>query len=176
MNLFRELVTESSVKELLKEDHIFIMVIGGVASGKSYFIDKNLRKHFPVVDIDECTEKESNGDWEKARKLVSKCIKITEDKLKDYFKRSESVVNQGSGASIPGVKNKLTWAKEAGMKTAIILVDVPLETALKRNQERANKGDRNLIPDYKVEKTNTNARENFKEFSKIADYSIKVKS
>lgn len=176
MNLFRNIVTEASVKDLLKEDYIFIMVIGGVASGKSYFIDKNLRGKLPVVDIDECTKKESGGDWEKARKMVSKCIKLTEDKLKEFFKRKESVVNQGAGSSIHGVRNKLQWAKEAGMKTAVILVDVPLETALKRNQERADKGDRNLIPDYKVEKTNTAARENFKEFSKMADYSIKVKS
>jgi predicted kinase len=174
MNLFRNLVTEASVKDLIKEENIFIIVIGGVASGKSYFIDKNLRKNFPVVDIDECTEKESGGDWEKARKMVSKCIKKVEKELQDYFKRGESVVNQGSGASIPGVRNKLQWAKDAGMKTAIILVDVDLKTALKRNQERADKGDRNLIPDYKVEKTNTNARENFKEFSKIADIAIKV--
>ena len=174
MKTFRNLVTESSIKSILKEDNIFIMVIGGVASGKSYFIDKNLRGKLPIVDIDEYTEKHSGGDWEKVQKLVSKGIKFVESELKEYFKRKESVVNQGLGASIPGVRNKLTWAKEAGMKTAVILIDVPLKTALKRNQERADKGDRNLIPDYKVEKTNTDARDNFKEFSKMADYSLRI--
>jgi len=97
-------------------------------------------------------------------KLVSKAIKAVESDIKKVFMTGKSVVNTG----VNGVLNKFKWASDAGYSTA----DVPLETALKRNQKRANDGGRNLIPDYKVERTNNAARENF---SKIADYSIRIK-
>jgi len=176
MKTFLQLINEStSISDIIQKENMFIMIIGGVASGKSYVYEKHFSS-IPLIDIDEYTERWSNGDWEKARKLVSKAIKAVESDIKKVFLTGKSVVNTGSGAGVNGVLNKFRWASDAGYSTAIVLVDVPLETALKRNQKRANDGGRNLIPDYKVERTNNAARENFKEFSKIADYSIRIKT
>lgn len=178
MNFKDFLLESTSVSDILRsvqERPTFVMIVGGVASGKSYFYEQNL-KSIPLIDIDEYTTKWSNGDWEKARKLVGKAIKTVESDLKKMFATGESVVNTGSGASTAGVLNKLRWAEDAGYTTFIILVDVPLKTALERNKKRALKSERNLIPDYKVERTNTAARENFKIFKKQYDFSLVVKT
>lgn len=164
----------NEIADILNEENIFIMIIGGTASGKSFCYKNNLSL-FPLIDIDEYTFKLSNGDWELARKMVGKAIKMVEEDLFKMFNKRQSVVNTGTGASLAGVMKKITKAKECNMKTAIILVDVPLEVALQRNKERSLKGERNLIPDYKVERTNIQARENFSEFIKHTDYKIILK-
>jgi len=172
---FKAFLTESTFQDVLKEPKIFVMIIGGVASGKSYIYEKNFNS-LPLVDIDEYTKKLSNGDWEKARKFVAKAMQMAKVDLLNYFKKGESVVNTGAGGSIKGVQNKLKAAVAEGFKTCIVLVDVPEKKALERNQSRADLGARNLIPDYKVISSNKSARDNFKVFQKETDYSIRIKT
>jgi len=172
---FETFLTESTVQDVLNEPKIFVMIIGGVASGKSYIYEKNF-KSLPLVDIDEYTKKLSNGDWEKARKFVAKAMQMVKVDLLNYFKKGESVVNTGTGGRINGVQHKLKAAVAEGFKTCIVLVDVPEEKALERNKSRSELGDRNLIPDYKVISSNKSARDNFKVFKKETDYSIRIKT
>ena len=172
---FKDFLNESALKDIQKEDKIFIMIIGGVASGKSYIYEKNFSK-IKLVDVDEYVKKLSGGDWEKARKLVSKGVMAAKADLLKSFKDNKSVVHMGIGGSIKQTTNKFLWAKEKGFKTAIVLVDVSLDKALERNQSRADKGERNLIPDYKVQRSNTTSRENYKVYKKITDYSIIIKN
>jgi len=164
-------VQNEKITSLLKNDNLFIMVIGGVASGKSFTYNKHFSS-IPVVDIDIFKHQLSGGDWEIAKKMSSKAMKLVNNELEKYFSKKKSVVNMGTGATLGGVQKKLQLAKQAGMQTAIILVDVPVETAMYRNKLRASKGDRNLIPEYKVERSNNNARDNFKIFSNDADHAI----
>jgi len=175
---FKDFLIESkeiSISKLLERPKIFIMIIGGVASGKSH-VQELYFSGLKLIDIDEYTKRESGGDFELARKLVSKAIKNVEADLRKTFKSGQSVVNTGTGASVNGVINKFKWAKDAGFETAIVFVDVPLKTALKRNNTRAASGERNLIPDYKVERTNKQARENFKIFKNIANFYMTIKT
>jgi len=172
---FIEFLSEGTLTDIAHEKKIFIMIVGGVASGKSYFYDKHF-SHIKLIDIDKYTEKAADGDWEEARKQVGPMIKKVESDIRDHFKTGVSLVNTGSGASTAGVLNKFKWAKEAGYKTAIVFVDVDVKTAQKRNRKRAKDGDRNLIPAYKVQRTNEDARKNFNTFRKAADFAVKVQS
>jgi len=89
---FKSFLNENTIQEILNEPKIFVMIIGGVASGKSYIYEKNF-KSLPLIDIDEYTKKLSNGDWEKARKFVDKAMHLAKTDLLNYFKNGESVVN-----------------------------------------------------------------------------------
>ena len=159
---------------------VFIMIIGGVASGKSHVYNE-LYSSFNLVDVDLYI-----ANWKKSRnnqvleqikfsKVISRCIKTAEEELKNQFNIGNSVVNMGTGASLSGVLNKLRWARLKDYTSYIVLVDTPLEIALERNKLRAQKGDRNLIPESKVQRTNTAARSNFKIFQRVADYSVHIK-
>ena len=101
---------------------------------------------------------------------------MVKKELLKSFADGKSVANVGTGAGMPATLNKFKWAAEAGLKTAVVLVDVPLKTALKRNQERADAGKQGLIPEWKVEKVNNAARDNFKEYKKVTDYAILIKN
>ena len=48
---FHQFLPESVIAEISREDKIFILVIGGSASGKNYVYDKNFS--FPLVDNDK---------------------------------------------------------------------------------------------------------------------------
>lgn len=172
---FEDFLNESTFNDLLKEDKIFIMIIGGAGSGKNFIYKKHLSK-LPLLDIDEFSAKHAKGDFELARKFVGKAAGDVKKELLRHFAEGKSVVNTATGASLSNTMNKFKWAKEAGMKTAVVLVDVDVKVALQRNKDRAAKGDQGLLPDWKVESSNKDARENFKEYAKITDYSIKVKS
>ena len=143
----------------------FIMIIGGIASGKSYIYNKYFNI-IPCINIDDYTKQLSNNDFELARKKVSEAIKLAENDLKKYFKTGKSVVSQGTGAKIQGVLNKLKLAKEYGYKSCIVLVQTPIEIAQERNEKRAHKNERNLIPDYKIQRTNIYAKNNFHNYFK----------
>lgn len=175
MRLKNYLNEADTIQDIITEKNIFIIIIGGVSSGKTYIYHKKFSM-FPLIDIDDYTFKLSGNDWEKARKMVNKGIQMVKADLLKMFQNQTSVVNSGTGSNINGVAQKFKMAKENGMKTAIVLVDVDIKKAMKRNQERYEKGGRNLIPDYKVEKTNKNAKENFKTFAKMTDYSLVIKN
>ena len=115
-------------------------------------------------------------DWDEARNFVAKAMQQASKDLESYIKEGASVVNTGAGQSLKGTIRKLNLAADAGFKTAVILVDVPEKKALDQNISRAEKGQRNLIPKYKVIASNESARNNFKEYKKITDYSLVIKN
>ena len=55
-NNFYNILSESSIADIAREKKIFVMIIGGVASGKSFVYEKYL-KHLPLLDIDKYTFK-----------------------------------------------------------------------------------------------------------------------
>jgi len=143
----------------------FILVIGGSASGKNYIFEKNF-KGIPLVDNDEITKRLSGGDFEKARKLISKATEEANKMLTKAFEKNESIGQVSTGSNFKGVLNKFIKAKSYGMKCTLVLIDTDIKKAIKRNKERAEAGKQGLIPDWKVEKTNNTARETFKELQK----------
>jgi len=166
---FREFLTETTIKDIQKQDKIFVMIIGGGGSGKNYIY----RKYFSglkLFDVDEYLSGEDSG------KSVSKAIKQSEKDLEEELQKGNSAVSVGTGKSIFGVKNKFKFAEDAGMKTCIILVDVDPKVAYKRMLNRSKTEERDEIPLYKIEKTNKAARDNFTAFAKMADFSLILKN
>ncbi len=173
---FIEYINESTLKEILSKDNMFIMIIGGAGSGKN-FIYKKYFSHLPLFDVDEYILRLSGGDPQKAGKFVTKAIKELESDLqKQMQKDSNSVVSMGTGKSVHGVQNKFKFARDAGKEIAIIRVDVSPEVAFERSQARAQKEQRAEIPLFNIQKTNKMAKMNFRSFAKLADYSLIIKN
>lgn len=177
MKLFREIVETDSISKVIKNENVFVMVIGGSASGKNYIYDKNFSS-IPLVDNDEITKRLSGGDFEKARKLISKATAEANKMLLSAFSKKESIGQVSTGGNIKGVENKLIKAKSFGLTTILVLIDTDVKKAIKRNKDRAESGKQGLIPEWKVEKTNDSARETFKELLKlgIVDYNQIIKN
>lgn len=171
---FNDFLNEGILNDISNEPKVFVLVIGGSASGKNYWYDKHL--DFPLVDIDKITKRLSSGDFENARKYVSKAIAIANKEMTQYFQNNLSVAQVTTGSGIKAVQNKFKKAREYGFKTALVLVDTDVKTAIARNKKRADSGKQGLIPDWKVEKTNAAAKETFNVVSRDVDFSIKVKT
>lgn len=172
---FKDFLNENPKKDILSSDKVFLLIIGGSASGKNYVHEKHFKK-IPLVDVDAITTKLSGGDFEKARKLVSKAIAQANKDLESYYQKGQSVAQVSTGSGATAVINKLNKAKEYGFETALVLVDVDTNKAIERNQARASSGKQGLIPDWKVEKTNNAARETFNSVKSLVDYSLKIKN
>ena len=172
---FRTHLVESSTKDILSSDKVFLLIIGGSASGKNYIHGKYFSK-IDLVDVDEITKELSGGDFEKARKMVSKAISIANKEVEKYFQDGKSVAQVSTGSGDKAVSNKLKKAQEAGFETALVLIDVDVKKAIKRNEKRAAQGKQGLIPDWKVEKTNQAARETFNKVKSEATYSLVIKN
>lgn len=172
---FRNLLKESTIKNILSEDKIFLLIIGGSASGKNYIHDKKFSK-IDLVDIDKITKRLSGGDFEKARKMVSKAIAEANKEIESYFNKGKSVAQVTTGSGATGLINKIKKAESYGFKTAVVLVDVDVKKAIERNQVRADAGEQGLIPDWKVEKTNNAARDSFNTVKDLVDYSEIIKN
>lgn len=172
---FRNFLSESTISGILKEGKIFLLIIGGSASGKNYIYQKNFSK-IPLIDIDKITTELSGGDFEKARSFVSKAVSIANKDIEKYLEQGKSVAQVSTGSGDKAVINKFNKAKEYGFKTALILVDVDIDKSIKRNQERANSGKQGLIPDWKVEKTNAAAKDTYNKIKHLVDYSLIVKN
>jgi predicted kinase len=181
--MFRKLVEkwflneDDKIADILKEESIFVLVIGGSASGKNYIFEKNF-KNIELIDNDQITKELSGGDFEKARKLISKATAIANKRLEKAFQEHRSVGQVSTGSNQKGVENKLIKAKSYAMKTALILIDADVKKAIKRNKERAQAGKQGLIPEWKVQKTNENARETYNNLKKldVVDYKLVIKN
>ena len=171
---FLKFLSESVISDIKKEEKIFLLVIGGSASGKNYVYEKNFS--FDLIDVDKITDKLAGGDFEKARSMVSKAIAIANKELEKSFSEGKSVAQVTTGAGSKGVENKFKKAQSFGFKTALVLVDTDPKVAIERNQERAKNGKQGLIPDWKVEKTNAEARETFNHLKAMVDYSLIIKN
>ncbi len=142
----------SDLKELAEKEPTFIFMVGGAGAGKNFVFNKYL-KGLKLIDIDEYTAefgKEFNTD---PRKQVSRATARSKKELLDAFKNKQTIVQMGTGNNIESSSNKFKWAKDAGMKVVVLLVDVEPETALKRNKERHAGGEQRLVPDDKVIRT-----------------------
>ena len=165
----------STIKSLVKTEKVFIMMIGGAASGKNYIAHKHFSE-LKLVDIDQYTKELSGGDFELARKFVAKGNAMVRKELEKSFKSGQSVVNVATGSGANAVIKKLKMAKENDFKTVLILIDVNIPTVLKRQALRAKSGTQGLIPDWKIEKTNKEAKMNFNDIAKESDYSLIIKN
>lgn len=165
-----EKLSNNLIDDIKNAAPVFLLIIGGSASGKNYVYEQYFSE-IPLVDVDSITKELANGDLGLARKFVSKAVAMANKELQKYFENKESVAQVSTGAGAKAVFNKLKKAKDNGMNTALILVDTDIKKAIERNKQRAASGKQGLIPDWKVEKSNLAARDSFNQNAKYADFS-----
>jgi predicted kinase len=171
MNFFNFL-SESVISAIKKEQKIFLLVIGGTASGKNYVYEKNF--NFELIDVDKIAYDLAGGDLEKTRPMLSRAIALANKELEKSLSEGKSVAQVSTGAGVKGTQNKIKKAQSFGFKTALVLVSTDPKVAQERNQERAKVGAQGLVPDWKVQKTNDEARETFNLLKTSVDYSTVI--
>lgn len=169
---FRSFLSESVISDIKKEQKIFLLVIGGTASGKNYVYEKNFS--FDLVDVDKIAYDLADGDLDKTRSVLSRAIAIANKELEKSFLAGKSVAQVSTGAGAKGTQNKIKKAQSFGFKSALVLVSTDPKVAQERNQERALAGAQGLVPDWKVQKTNAEARETFNLLKASVDYSAVI--
>ena len=153
---------------------MFVMVVGGTASGKNWWVDRNL-KGVPLIDIDQYILQASGGDPSADRsKLISPAVQLAKKAMASAFQKGTTVVQTGTGSNYKGTANKFKLAKSHGMKTALILISVDADTAIARNKKRIKEGGHGAtIPKKKIINSNKFSRETFEKLRKtnLVDYS-----
>jgi len=164
--ILNEILDEFKLKDIERESleiPTFIFLMGGTGSGKNYTYRKFF-KNLPLIDLDIYTAEFAEEYGTDRSKQVSRATIKSKKNLLKAFDNRISIVQMGTGNNIKSTLNKFKWAKEAGMRVVLVLVDVEPKTASKRNLERHKKGEPRLVPDEKVIRTVKVAKENFKVF------------
>ena len=159
--MLTQLIAESSKPE-------FILIVGGSASGKNYHYEQNF-PNITLVDVDVVMKKLGSD-----RSNLQKAISQTNAEMKKMLDSKTSFAQTTVGISAKTLSNKIKKAHDAGFQVRLILIDVNVQRAIKQNQKRAESG-MHSVPDWKIEKTNKEAKENFKAVKNLADVAQIVK-
>lgn len=142
----------------------FVLVMGGAGSGKNYYIRNNpTLNNYTLIDVDEI----------KKTVELSLAIKQTKEELVKAFNQKLDVVHPTTGSNFKGNFNKIELAKKNGYKVVVILIDTPIEQAIKNVSTRVSKGEHNVERDAIIA-SNQKARANFEQLSQYADKSIVI--
>lgn len=176
--ILKESVKKASVADLKKHKKgLYVFVMGGSASGKNFWTEKNLSS-LPLVDTDEVVKQITKPE-DDPRKHLNKAIASVNKQIDKNLASDKSFVQTGTGANYKGLYNRLKKAKDAGFKTAVILIDADPKVAIERNKKRVAEGGHGAtLPDEKIIRTNKFARESYTQLlnSGIVDFTMKVKT
>lgn len=154
-------------------------------AGKTTFI----KNHFPDVeclDVDDIAMKLagienkhiSQEDRERLRKFVGKA---TQEKKKLFAQNLDEglpFVHSGLMANSKYALNMINQAKEKGFETAIIHVNVPVETAIAQNKKRVEGGERGIdlnVAEIKITKKAEYIADTINKTRDMVDYFIEVR-
>jgi shikimate kinase len=152
--------TEDNVEEGVDDPAIFksVFLAGGPGSGKSFTVGKTglAAIGFKIVNSDDKFEAAlKKADLEptpdnifspKGQKLRGRAKELTAKQQELYINGRLGLVVDGTGKNYAKIKTQAEALKKIGYDIAMIFVNTDLETALKRNRERARS-----LTDKKVE-------------------------
>ena len=137
----------------------FVLVIGGGGSGKNYFIANNpVYSQYKLIDVDAI----------KGEVGVSTAIGQIKPMLQAAFMKHENVVHPTTGGHLKGQENKIALAHEHGYIVTMVLIDTPIEVAIRRVRERVRSGGHDVELD-KIVSSNEKARENFNALTSLVE-------
>ena len=97
--------------------------------------------------------KDLSPEYEKLKSILSKNMKlfnkarsIAKMEKEECCQNMENYIVDGTGGNIREITKQVTQAKEKGFDVAMIYVNVPLETSIKRDESRGKSGGRSLGP------------------------------
>jgi len=169
---FIGLLTESDLSTMKNDKKVFVIIIGGSASGKNYWYDSNLS--FPLIDLDKIVYDLTGGDFSKTRSSLSKGISIATKQIDSYLSKGKSFAQVTTGAGAKAIENKIVKAQKSGFNVGLVLVDTDVKVAIKRMNDRTKLGKQSSIPEWKIEKTNKRAKETYESLNNMTEYSVRV--
>jgi len=168
--------TEDNVEEGVDDPAIFksVFLAGGPGSGKSFTVGKTglAAIGFKIVNSDDKFEAAlKKADLEptpdnifspKGQKLRGRAKELTAKQQELYINGRLGLVVDGTGKNYAKIKTQAEALKKIGYDIAMIFVNTDLETALKRNRERARS-----LTDKKVEEMWKEVQSNLGKFQSM---------
>ena len=168
--------TEGNVEEGVDDPAIFksVFLAGGPGSGKSFTVGKTGLSAigFKIVNSDDKFEAAlKKADLEptpdnifspKGQKLRGRAKELTAKQQELYINGRLGLVVDGTGKNYAKIKSQAESLKKIGYDIAMIFVNTDLETALKRNRERARS-----LTDKKVEEMWKEVQSNLGKFQSM---------
>jgi predicted kinase len=143
----------TELSKLMKNEKVYVLLGGTPAAGKSWVIDKLLKGAFPVLDVDQYILKFGTDEYEDRKKNGMKARVLINKDTANFLATGTSFVKQGVSARFKAVEAQAQKAKAAGFITVFFYVETDVETALKRNKERVERGERATeVPLYVIER------------------------
>lgn len=171
MKNFKQYITEG-----VNDPAIFkaIFLAGGPGSGKSFIVGKTglTSMGYKVVNSDDAFEAamkkagmEMNPDnifSVKGQEIRGRAKSLTGKRQARYIEGRLGLVVDGTGKDPDKIARQAKAVKDLGYDVAMIFVNTDLDTALKRNRERARS-----LPDNEVEKYWKSVQRNTGKFQQI---------
>ena len=168
--------TEGNVEEGVDDPAIFkaVFLAGGPGSGKSFTVGKTGLSAigFKIVNSDDKFEAAlKKADLEptpdnifspKGQKLRGRAKELTAKQQELYINGRLGLVVDGTGKNYAKIKGQSEELKKIGYDIAMIFVNTDLDTALKRNRERARS-----LTDKKVEEMWKEVQSNLGKFQSM---------
>lgn len=151
-----------------------VFLAGGAGSGKSFIVGKTglTSMGYKVVNSDNAFEwflKKANIEMTpdnifspKGQEIRGRAKKVTQNKQLRYMNGRLGLVLDGTGRDIAKIKGVAKNLQLSGYDTAMIFVNTDLDTALKRNRERAR-----TLPDKAVSDMWKTIQSNIGEFQRF---------
>jgi len=129
-----------------RDQPVAFIMMGAPGSGKSSWIRGNTPGFAKWIDADEINFREFGASPEKYLGTLASASKVAFTRYYKYLKMGKSPILDGTGAHVGKMKEVFDAGKAAGYKMYLVYVDVPVDTAIERNQERADAGGRKVHP------------------------------
>jgi predicted kinase len=134
----------------------YVMIVGGIASGKNHVIHQHIRT-IPVMDVDDIME--SRGFTDYSGHHFAEAMKEIGSVIVEMMAGRKCLIAMGTSSNLTNAINRLHSAKMAGYSTVMAYIDAPVEQCLAQNAERRGKGKRFVADEElrKIERTNVGA-------------------
>jgi predicted ABC-type ATPase len=134
----------------LADEKLFVSVGGGIATGKSYMMER-VKLGLPIIDIDECVKEIGGGKYN--RMNLSAGRMVFNEMVEEFFGGNKSFIYMGTNANLSGTKKRLLRAREGNFTNILVHIETPLETAIKQSSHRVLFGERNEITYERIKQT-----------------------
>jgi len=157
-------VTKIDIDQInnLKDEKLYVLVIGSIASGKTFLSKKFIG--LPIIDVDNYVTEFGNGKYN--RNNLGKGRLLYKNEFNKMINDENSFVDMGTGSNLQGTKNRLSLAKQNNFTTILVYIDASPQQSFQQSQQRFNSGERNEIPFERIEKTYNDSMKTFNELKK----------
>lgn len=148
--------------ENLKDDKLYVLVIGSIGSGKTFITKKFI--NLPIIDVDDFVTNFSGGKYD--RNNLGKGRLLYKNEFNKMINGENSFVDMGTGSNLQGTKNRLSLAKQNNFTTILVYINTSPQQSFQQSQQRFKSGERNEISFERIEQTYNDSIKTFNELKK----------